>query len=241
MDEYVHCLPLIDCQQSFCRGVGVRRPQVRFFTRNWCQKPSFKNGHIYMHLRSIYKQGLHVPLGVNQLQCARSFGVILVHTCPKSPCHSTIVVQRNLVNLVHGDTSDTYMATVDLVVFKAVLASFGTLVQHMQHILVWASMGQYYLGHSRCIFLKFGTMEYFRIFQLCLTLSAELLSWRRRPSSVIRPSVRLSVRKLKFLGNRCMDPGQILWEATYPPYLQTIFLFFQNFQFSNFYDFFRFC
>ena len=35
-----------------------------------------------------------------------------------------------------------------------------------------------------------------------------------------------------------MDPDQILWEATYPQYLQTVFLFFQNFQFSNFYDFF---
>ncbi len=67
----------------------------------------------------------------------------------------------------------------------------------------------------------------------------------RRPSSVrpsVRPSVRRpSVRKLKFLGNRCMDPGQILWEATYPPYLQTFFfVFFLNFQFSNFYDFFSF-
>ncbi len=59
----------------------------------------------------------------------------------------------------------------------------------------------------------------------------------RRPSSVVRPS---SVRKLKFLRNRCMDSDQILWEATYLPYPQTIFLFFQNFQFSNFYEFFRF-
>ncbi len=56
-------------------------------------------------------------------------------------------------------------------------------------------------------------------------------------ASVVRSS---SVRKLKFLRNRCMDPDQILWEATYQPYLQTIFLFFQNFQFSNFYDFFFF-
>ncbi len=57
-----------------------------------------------------------------------------------------------------------------------------------------------------------------------------------RPS-VCRPS---SVRKLKFLRNRCMDPDKILWEATYPPYLQTVFffLFFQNFQFSNVYEFF---
>ncbi len=56
-------------------------------------------------------------------------------------------------------------------------------------------------------------------FYLCLTLSAEPLSWRRRPSS-IRASV---VRKLGFLRNRCMDPGQILWVAPSPPYLQIIF------------------
>ncbi len=30
-------------------------------------------------------------------------------------------------------------------------------------------------------------------------------------------------RSLWFLRNRCMDRRQILWEATYPPYLQTIF------------------
>ncbi len=39
-------------------------------------------------------------------------------------------------------------------------------------------------------------------------------------ASVIHPSV---VRKLRFLRNRCMDPGQILWVAPSPPYLQTIF------------------
>ncbi len=66
-------------------------------------------------------------------------------------------------------------------------------------------------------------------FQLCLTLSAELLPWRRRPLSV-RPSV---VRKLKFLGNRCIGLGQILSVTPSPPYLQTIFLFcfFHSFQF----------
>ncbi len=32
-----------------------------------------------------------------------------------------------------------------------------------------------------------------------------------------------------------MDPDQILWGATYPPYLQTIFFLFSTF--SNFYDF----
>ncbi len=36
-----------------------------------------------------------------------------------------------------------------------------------------------------------------------------------------------------------MDPGQILWKATYPPYLQKFF-FFRNFHFSNFYKIFCF-
>ncbi len=31
------------------------------------------------------------------------------------------------------------------------------------------------------------------------------------------------IRKLMFLGNRCMDPSKILWVAPSPPYLQTIF------------------
>ncbi len=35
--------------------------------------------------------------------------------------------------------------------------------------------------------------------------------------------------------DRYLDPGQILWEATYLPYLQTIF--FSKIQFSKFYDF----
>ncbi len=49
-------------------------------------------------------------------------------------------------------------------------------------------------------------------------------SWRRRP---------LSIHKLKFLGNGCMDPGQILWVAPFPPYFQTSFFLF-HLQFSNF-------
>ena len=53
----------------------------------------------------------------------------------------------------------------------------------------------------------------------------------------VRPSV---VRKLRFLRNRCMDPGHILWVAPSPPYLQTIFFFFQIFNFQIFYDFFSF-
>ncbi len=39
-----------------------------------------------------------------------------------------------------------------------------------------------------------------------------------------------SIRKLKFLRYCCMHPGQILWEATSPPYLQTIFFKIFNFQ-----------
>ncbi len=42
---------------------------------------------------------------------------------------------------------------------------------------------------------------------------------------------RPSVRKLKFLGNRCMDPGLILWVAHSAPYLQTIFSFLKIFNF----------
>ncbi len=34
-----------------------------------------------------------------------------------------------------------------------------------------------------------------------------------------------------------MDPDQILWVAPFPPYLQTIFLLFQNCQVSKFYEF----
>ena len=48
-----------------------------------------------------------------------------------------------------------------------------------------------------------------------------------RGAGVRRPPVR----KLRFLGNRCMDPGQSLWVAPSPPYLHTIFFFFQNFHF----------
>ncbi len=48
-------------------------------------------------------------------------------------------------------------------------------------------------------------------------------------SVVRRPSV---VRKLRFLGNRCIDLDQILWKAAYPPYLQTYF--FSFFKILNF-------
>ncbi len=68
----------------------------------------------------------------------------------------------------------------------------------------------------------------------CLFLA--LLDFVSRATVVAQASM---VRKLRFLRNRCMDPGQILWVAHSPPYLQTIFFFFfQNFRYSNFYDFF---
>ncbi len=43
-----------------------------------------------------------------------------------------------------------------------------------------------------------------------------------------------------FLRKCCLDPDQILWETTYPPYLQAIAFFFQNFKFSNFHILFYF-
>ncbi len=61
-----------------------------------------------------------------------------------------------------------------------------------------------------------------------------LLDFVSRATVMAQASV---VHKLKFLGNRCMDPDQILWEATYPPYLQTIF-FFKIFNFQIFTIFF---
>ena len=66
-------------------------------------------------------------------------------------------------------------------------------------------------------------------FQLCLTLSAELLS-----GAGVR---RLSVRKLRFLGNCCLDPDEFLWAARRIHRISTHFFFFFNFQFSNFFSF----
>ncbi len=63
--------------------------------------------------------------------------------------------------------------------------------------------------------------------------TAELLSPRGRPLSVVRPSVR----KHRFHGNHQMDWHQILLTGTYPPYLQTIFFFSK---FLIFYIFFSF-
>ncbi len=54
-------------------------------------------------------------------------------------------------------------------------------------------------------------------------------------ASSVRPSVvRPSVHKLKFIRNRCMNQDQILWEATYPPYLQIMFCVFKIFDFQIF-------
>ncbi len=59
-------------------------------------------------------------------------------------------------------------------------------------------------------------------------------------ASIVRPSIH----KLRFLGNYSMDPDQILWEATYPLDLQTVFFpfffFFKIFNFEIFMIFFRF-
>ncbi len=68
-------------------------------------------------------------------------------------------------------------------------------------------------------------------FLLCLTVSAELICRGVGFRCIIR----------HFLRKRRMVPCQVVLEATYPPYLQTIFIFyffFFNFLFSNFYIFF---
>ncbi len=55
-------------------------------------------------------------------------------------------------------------------------------------------------------------------------------------ASVVRPSV---VSKPRFLRNRCIDPGQILWVAASSPYLQKlVFCFFKTFNFPIFTIFF---
>ncbi len=48
---------------------------------------------------------------------------------------------------------------------------------------------------------------------------------------------RPSVHRHPLLGNRQVVGHQILLTGTYPPYLQTIFFVFQNFNFFIFYDF----
>ncbi len=65
------------------------------------------------------------------------------------------------------------------------------------------------------------------VLQRCLTLSAELLSWRRRPSSSVRRPLTPVSRKPLY-GSR----------PNFMAYLQIMFLFFQNFKFSKFYNFF---
>ncbi len=60
---------------------------------------------------------------------------------------------------------------------------------------------------------------------MCLHSRATVMA----QASIVRPSIH----KLRFLGNYSMDPDQILWEATYPLDLQTVF-FFLFFFFSKF-------
>ena len=64
-----------------------------------------------------------------------------------------------------------------------------------------------------------------------------LLDFVSRATIVAPASVRQSVRKLSFLGHRCMDPDQILWAAPYPPYLQTIYSFLTIFNIQIFTNF----
>ncbi len=58
----------------------------------------------------------------------------------------------------------------------------------------------------------------FGVFQLCLNLSAELLSWLRRPSLVLSTSVNRPLH----------GSSKIVWTGPYmyPPYPRTIFFFF---------------
>ena len=81
----------------------------------------------------------------------------------------------------------------------------------------------------------------FRFLDFCQFLA--LLGFVNRATVVAqaRPS---SVCKLRFLRNRCMDPGQILSVAPSPPYLQTILLLllfskFSIFEFLQFFFCFR--
>ncbi len=96
---------------------------------------------------------------------------------------------------------------------------------------VWIQVkfyGQLPLHHiSRPFFFLF--FKIFNLLQICSS------AWQ---SSCCGAGVRCSsiVHKLRFLGNRCVDPGQILWVPPSPPYLQTTFLFYFS-KFSNCYGF----
>ncbi len=61
-----------------------------------------------------------------------------------------------------------------------------------------------------------------------LWLFLALLVFTRQCRTVVRPSVGPLTRVVR---NRFADPGQLLWEATYPPYIQ---IFFQHFKFHIF-------
>ncbi len=92
-------------------------------------------------------------------------------------------------------------------------------------------------SHLQCVPLRYALtliIQVEAIFSSSCVHTAEILSLCGRPSSirylrflrncyiccpsVIRPLL-LSFR------NHCMDRDQSLWEATYPPYLQTFFCF----------------
>ncbi len=77
------------------------------------------------------------------------------------------------------------------------------------------------------------------IFISVYVYTAELLSWCRDPSSIICPFDTPSINS-DFSETLFMAPCQIICQATYPPYLQTIFIFFSKFAIflSNFYGFF---
>ncbi len=48
-------------------------------------------------------------------------------------------------------------------------------------------------------------------------------AWVSSVSKGTAPVRRPPIRKPRFVRNCCMDPGRILWEATYPTYVQTLF------------------
>ena len=86
---------------------------------------------------------------------------------------------------------------------------------------------------SRVFKVILGSFDAFAIFSS--TVAARAFVIRCLPS-VRRPAIRRPVCYLRFLKNRCMDPGQILWESTYPTYAHI----FKSFKFQSFTIFFSF-
>ncbi len=52
---------------------------------------------------------------------------------------------------------------------------------------------------------------------------------QQRYTVAVHSSLCPSIHNVRFLGNRCMDPGEILWADPYPPYLQNFSLFLTSF------------